>query len=90
MKYSVPVASVYIDHMHVVATVLSHICCDMQDGTVNVHTIREGQYLRTLHPIGCVDPQAEVAFLTLSHLGHIAFSASEKVNNIYVYVQKIN
>lgn len=59
---------------------LSKLWYYFQDGTVNVHTIREGQYLRTLHPIGCVDPQAEVAYLTLSHLGHIAFSASDKVS----------
>ncbi|KAE8751118.1 hypothetical protein FOCC_FOCC002203 [Frankliniella occidentalis] len=58
----------------------------MEDGTVNVHTIRDGQYLRTLHPVGCVDPRAEVGYLALSHLGHITFTANDKSSNsIHVY-----
>lgn len=68
---------------HIVWLAANRALCGLarQDGTVNVHTIREGQYLRTLHPVGCVDPQAEVAFLTLSHLGHIAFTANDQVNS---------
>lgn len=48
-----------------------------QDGTVNVYTVREGQYLRTLRPSGADDilelynnPQS-VTVLTLSDQGDI-------------------
>ena len=49
------------------------------DGTVNVHTIQEGQYVRTLEPVGCEGLSIEITFLALSSQGHIAFSASDKV-----------
>lgn len=69
-----------------IMTELDMVVSGSTDGTVNVHTIREGQYLRTLHPVGCVDPQADVAFLTLSHLGHIAFTANDQASNsVHVY-----
>jgi hypothetical protein len=53
--------------------------CSAQDGTVNVHTIQEGQYVRTLEPVGCERLKTEITFLTLSSQGHIAFSATDKV-----------
>ncbi|KAK3926852.1 Neurobeachin-like protein 2 [Frankliniella fusca] len=69
-----------------IMTELDMVVSGSSDGTVNVHTIREGQYLRTLYPVGCVDPRAEVGYLALSHLGHIAFTANDKASNsIHVY-----
>lgn len=54
-------------------------CCCVQDGTVNVHTIQEGQYVRTLEPVGCEGLRMEITFLALSSQGHVAFSATNKV-----------
>jgi hypothetical protein len=51
----------------------------VQDGTVNVHTIQEGQYVHTLEPVGCEGLKLEITFLALSSQGHIAFSATDKV-----------
>jgi hypothetical protein len=53
----------------------------MQDGTVNVHTIQEGQYVRTLEPVGCDGLRTQITFLALSSQGHVAFSATDKVQD---------
>jgi hypothetical protein len=52
-----------------------------QDGTVNVHTIHEGQFVRTLEPVGCNGLDLEVSFLAMSAQGHIAFAANNKVQS---------
>jgi len=58
------------------------------DGTVNVHTIKEGQYIRTVEP-----PQAgierSITQLTLSDKGHVIFTAEEK-DNFSMHVYTIN
>ncbi|KAG1669663.1 Neurobeachin-like protein 1 [Nymphon striatum] len=59
-----------------------------KDGTVNVYTVREGQYLRTLRP-SCADdilelyntPQS-VTMLTLSDQGHICIHCCNSSNSI--------
>lgn len=63
------------------AGTLSVLCkyCSAQDGTVNVHTIQEGQYVRTLEPVGCDGLRTQITFLALSSQGHVAFSATDKV-----------
>ena len=49
------------------------------DGTVNVHTIKEGQYIRTLEPPNAgIEPM--ITRLTLSNQGHVIFSVEEKEN----------
>lgn len=53
--------------------------CSAQDGTVNVHTIQDGQYVRTLEPVGCEELKTEITFLALSSQGHVVFSATDKV-----------
>lgn len=40
-----------------------------QDGAVNVYTIEEGQYVRTIHPLGCSGPTVEITYLALSYQG---------------------
>jgi neurobeachin-like protein 1/2 len=50
------------------------------DGSVNVYTVHEGHYLRTLRPPDGLD--LEVTFLTVSEHGHIAFSTNTKVTYI--------
>lgn len=53
------------------------------DGTVNIHTIKEGQYIRTLEPPG-VD--RIITQLSLSYQGHVIFTAEEKGNfSIHAY-----
>lgn len=58
------------------------ICCLylLQDGTVNIHTIQEGQYLRTLYPSGCEGLATEVTFISISTQGHVAFAANSVVS----------
>jgi len=44
-----------------------------QDGTINVHTIKDGQYMRTLRPSH--DPGVyTVEHLTISYQGHVVFT----------------
>ncbi|KAI9560727.1 putative neurobeachin-like protein 1-like isoform X3 [Daphnia sinensis] len=51
------------------------------DGTVNVHTIKEGQYIRTLHASGRTDiERIIITQLWLSDRGDVVFSAEEKDN----------
>jgi len=61
-------------------SVLCKYCC-AQDGTVNVHTIQEGHYVRTLEPVGCDGLRTQITFLALSSQGHVAFSATDKVQD---------
>jgi WD40 repeat protein len=39
------------------------------DGTVNVYTIEEGQYVRTLKPLGCSGMKIEISYITISYQG---------------------
>lgn len=41
------------------------------DGTVNVYTIEEGQYVRTLTPLGCTGLRIEISFITISYQGEL-------------------
>ena len=49
------------------------------DGTVNVHTIKEGQYIRTLQPPGSAVERV-ITRLALSSQGHVVFAVEEKEN----------
>ncbi|RZF32077.1 hypothetical protein LSTR_LSTR013881 [Laodelphax striatellus] len=72
-----------------IATELDAVVSGSSDGTVNVHTINEGQYLRTLTPNGCDPTLVDISFITISAQGHIAFSANDKKSNS-VHVFSIN
>lgn len=51
------------------------------DGTVNVHTIKEGQYIRTLHAAGQAGiERIIITQLWLSYRGDVVFAAEEKDN----------
>jgi len=55
------------------------------DGSVNVHTVKEGQYIRTLNPSSTSGPSI-VSHLWLSERGDVVFSAEEKDNySIHAY-----
>lgn len=41
----------------------------MQDGTVNVHTIKDGQFIRTLKPLNCTGDFIQITYITLSYQG---------------------
>lgn len=49
-----------------------------QDGTVNVHTIKDGQFVRTLIPIDCTGPSINITFIALSYQGNIILSVKKK------------
>ncbi|KPU78624.1 uncharacterized protein Dana_GF10562, isoform B [Drosophila ananassae] len=59
------------------------------DGTVNVYTLQEGQFVRTLKPIGCTESCVQISFVTVSYHGHIAFSALDDTSHS-VHVYSIN
>ncbi|XP_015015894.2 neurobeachin-like protein 1 isoform X1 [Drosophila mojavensis] len=59
------------------------------DGTVNVYTLQEGQFVRTLKPIGCTESCVQISYVTLSYHGHIAFSALDDTSHS-VHVYSIN
>ncbi|XP_046670158.1 neurobeachin-like protein 1 isoform X2 [Homalodisca vitripennis] len=72
-----------------IATELDLVVSGSKDGTVNVHTIHEGQYLRTLYPAGCEGMCTEITFLAFSTQGQIAFTASS-VTSHSVHVFSVN
>ncbi|XP_037907722.1 neurobeachin-like protein 1 isoform X2 [Hermetia illucens] len=56
------------------------------DGTVNVYTIKDGQFVRSLKPVGCTEPYVQISFITISYQGHIAFSALDDTSHsVHVY-----
>jgi WD40 repeat protein len=56
-----------------------------EDGTVNVYTIKEGQFMRSLRP-PMTEPDFVVAKLALSFQGHVVLSGhSRDVHSIHVY-----
>lgn len=42
---------------------------EFQDGTVNVYTVKDGQFVRTLKPIDCTGPSIIITYITLSYQG---------------------
>eukprot|EP00090_Calanus_glacialis_P023550 TRINITY_DN363_c0_g1_i1.p1 TRINITY_DN363_c0_g1~~TRINITY_DN363_c0_g1_i1.p1 ORF type:complete len:2732 (-),score=430.45 TRINITY_DN363_c0_g1_i1:184-7587(-) len=69
-------------HDKPVTTVAISICLDIalsgsKDGTVNIHTVKDGQYLKTLRPPS-YDPTFTIEQLTLSHQGHTIFTGHNK------------
>lgn len=49
-----------------------------QDGTVIVHTVRRGQYLRTLRPPGDSSVRAPISALQVGMEGHIVVQTSQE------------
>ncbi|XP_040150983.1 neurobeachin-like protein 1 isoform X2 [Anopheles arabiensis] len=72
-----------------IMTELDMVVSGSLDGTVNVHTIKNGQFIRTINPIGCTGCKIEVSFITISYQGHIAFSALDDTSHS-VHVFSIN
>ncbi|XP_058454329.1 neurobeachin-like protein 1 isoform X1 [Malaya genurostris] len=72
-----------------IMTELDVVVSGSLDGTVNVYTIKEGQFMRTINPIGCTGMNIEISFITLSYQGHIAFSALDDTSHS-VHVFSIN
>ena len=61
-----------------------------EDGTVNIYSIKEGQFMRSLKPVIPVVPEPEMAFvvtkLTLSTQGHVIVSGHSKdVHSLHIY-----
>uniref|UniRef100_A0AAG5CUG9 DUF4704 domain-containing protein n=1 Tax=Anopheles atroparvus TaxID=41427 RepID=A0AAG5CUG9_ANOAO len=72
-----------------IMTELDIVVSGSLDGTVNVHTIKDGHFLRTIKPNGCTGTRIEVSYITLSYQGHIAFSALDDTSHS-VHVFSIN
>lgn len=62
-----------------IMTELDLVVSGSLDGSVNVYSINEGQFIRSLDPIGCTGINVEISFITISHLGE----SIEKPNNIF-------
>lgn len=61
----------------------------MQDGTVNVHTIKDGQFVRTLMPIDCTGPSINITFIALSYQGKLASQVIRMLVCVYFEYYKI-
>ncbi|XP_054270115.1 neurobeachin-like protein 1 [Macrosteles quadrilineatus] len=73
-----------------IATELDLVASGSKDGTVNIHSIHEGQYLRTLYPAGCdLGVSTEITYLAISAQGHVAFAANSTTNHS-VHVFSVN
>ncbi|XP_017480170.1 PREDICTED: neurobeachin-like protein 2 [Rhagoletis zephyria] len=48
-------------------TELDMVVSGSLDGTVNVYTIQNGQFVRTLKPIGCTETCVQISFVTVSY-----------------------
>ncbi|KAM7358806.1 neurobeachin-like protein 1 isoform 2-T3 [Cochliomyia hominivorax] len=70
-------------------TELDMVVSGSLDGTVNVYTIQDGQFVRTLKPIGCTEFCVQISYVTVSYHGHIAFSALDDTSHS-VHVYSIN
>ncbi|XP_011184852.2 neurobeachin-like protein 1 isoform X2 [Zeugodacus cucurbitae] len=70
-------------------TELDMVVSGSLDGTVNVYTIQDGQFVRTLKPIGCTETCVQISYVTVSYHGHIAFSALDDTSHS-VHVYSIN
>ena len=76
-----------------ITTVAISVCLDLalsgsKDGTVNVHTVRDGQYLKTLRPPSH-EPSFTVEQLTISYQGHVIFTGHDK-NHHSMHVFTLN
>ncbi|KAL5292423.1 NBEAL1 family protein [Megaselia abdita] len=81
--HDAPVSSVAI------YTELDTVVSGSLDGTVNVYSIHNRQFIRTLKPLGCTESCVQISFVTLSYQGHIAFSALDDTSHS-VHVYNIN
>ncbi|XP_001983501.2 neurobeachin-like protein 1 isoform X2 [Drosophila grimshawi] len=93
-SYSPKPLTVLYGHDDAVASVAIYTELDLVvsgslDGTVNVYTLQEGQFVRTLKPIGCTESCVQISFVTVSYHGHIAFSALDDTSHS-VHVYSIN
>ncbi|KAG8229067.1 hypothetical protein J437_LFUL005700 [Ladona fulva] len=70
-----------------ILTQLDMAASGSMDGTVNIYTIQEGQYIRTLPSFGCNERlTAEITNISISNHGHVAFAAREKGSySLHVY-----
>lgn len=77
-------------HDKPVITVAISVCLDLalsgsKDGTVNVHTVKDGQYLRTLRPPGH-EPDFTVEQLVFSSQGHTVFTGhNQHQHSLHVF-----
>jgi len=68
-----------------ISTCLDLAVTGSRDGTVNVHSIKEGQYMRTLRPAG-VDIHYTIDLLHLSYQGHVIFTGhTHEDHSVHVY-----
>ncbi|XP_055643375.1 neurobeachin-like protein 1 isoform X2 [Toxorhynchites rutilus septentrionalis] len=72
-----------------IMTELDIVVSGSLDGTVNVYSVKEGQFIRTLNPVGCTGANIEISFVALSYQGHIAFAALDDTSHS-VHVFSIN
>jgi len=72
-------------HQDQLTSVSIAVCLDMavtasKDGTVNIHSVKEGQYMRTIRP-AAHDLSFTVELLNVSYQGHVIFTGHNQENH---------
>lgn len=55
-----------------------------------MHTIKDGQYVRTMLPIDCTGPSINITFITLSYQGNCNCEVSIEINAYNLFDLKIS
>jgi len=84
--------SVQVLYGHELAVTVACVsmCLDLavtgsRDGSVNIHSVKEGQYMRTLKPRD-VDVNYAIDMLTLSYQGHVIYTGhTSETHSLHVY-----
>ncbi|KAI9588072.1 hypothetical protein GQX74_003918 [Glossina fuscipes] len=61
-------------------TELDMVVSGSLDGTVNIYTIQDGQFVRTLKPIGCTEFCVQISYVTVSY--HVLINKNVLVINL--------
>ena len=87
---SVRSVQVLCGHHQPLTSVHISVCLDMaltasKDGTVNIHTVKEGQYMRTIRP-AAHDLSFTVELLNVSYQGHVIFTGhNQEHHSLHVF-----
>ena len=64
---------------------MQNIISGFRDGTVNVHGVKEGQYMRTLRP-AAHELSFRVELVSVGHQGHVLFTGhNQESHSLHVF-----
>lgn len=55
-----------------------------------MYTIEEGQYVRTIYPLGCIGPKVEISYLAMSYQGAIFLFLPSTSFNFFSFKKRSN